>query len=110
MRYVTSPELFWESLALASAMGAMPPTYLQPSFSDTTTLDLEDVHILPVGEMQLFIAPHTGSWCLLTEEEATVAISARQCSLGTMRELYSSIDPVRLEEFFTRLFQRGLLA
>lgn len=109
MIYITSPELFRGSLIIGMALGKMPPDCLLPSFDADTVLDLEEVHIRRSGPMWLLLAAHTGSWCLLSDFEAAVATSAKKKSFDALRRNYSMVDAAHLEDFFGRLFQRGLL-
>jgi len=109
MLYLTSPSVFREALGLGVVLGSMPPTFIQPAFSDDTVLDLEDVHVQRIGDMWLLMAEHTGSWCLLSDAEAIIAGNARDCRLGHLLEMHPTLDAGGLRDFLIRLFQRGLL-
>ena len=73
MRYLTNGALFGESLEIGLATGSMPPVFLRPHLDAETLLDLEPNSVLPSGPMNLLLAEHTASWCLLTPFETDVA-------------------------------------
>jgi radical SAM protein with 4Fe4S-binding SPASM domain len=109
MLYLSSYALFKESLELGVATGSMPPAFVKPQIEDDTVLALEPVDIFDSGELDLLLASHTASWCLLDAVEREVAIGARNVPFGVLRSTYPGVDGDCLKEFFVRLYQRGLL-
>jgi len=59
--------------------------------------------------MNLLLAEHTASWCLLTQFETAVAQAAKDTRLADLQARYPQIDEQSILEFFVRLYQRGLL-
>ena len=109
MLYVTSSILFKESLQIGVALGSMPPTFVKPHIDQDTTLALEPVQTLRCGDLNLFLAPHTASWCLLDDFESAVAWETSGTPFGILRSKYPDVSEDLLKEFFIQLYQRGLL-
>ena len=109
MLYLTSWNLFKESLEIGAALGSIPPTFVKPHFNQDTTLALEPVETLPVGDLNLFLAGHIESWCLLDDFESAIACDTRGTPFGVLYSKYPGAGEGPLKEFFIRLYQRGLL-
>lgn len=109
MLYLTSGELFAESLEIGLATGSMPPTHLRPRLDPETKLRLSSVRTIQSGPMLLLLAERTASWCLLTPFEAEIAQAAKDTTFEILKAQYPQVDPTSLTEFFVRLYQRGLL-
>lgn len=109
MLYLTGATNFRESLEIAATLGFMPPAIVRPPIAPNTVLALEPIQRFAFGEKILLLAPHTASWCLLDGFEAAVAEQAKTVSFGLLGSRYPGVDQALFEEFFIRLFQRGLL-
>jgi radical SAM protein with 4Fe4S-binding SPASM domain len=109
MRYLTNNELFAESLHIGLARGSMPPTFLRPRLDADSRVELEPATHMPCGAMQLLLAEHTASWCLLTALESEVARAARDVPISEIQARYPQVEASSIEEFLIRLYQRGLL-
>jgi len=109
MLYLTSYALLKESLELGVATGSMPPAFVKPRIADDTLIEMEPVHVIESGDLDLVLASSTASWCLLEPFEREVALAAGNARFGAIRSAYPSLDEERLREFFVRLYQRGLL-
>jgi uncharacterized protein len=107
--YLSSPVAAREAWELGAALGSMPPTFLRPAIEAGTVLELEPVHVLTFGELDLFFAPHTASWCLLDSFEGQIASDLRGVSFAALCSRYSGVAWERLREFLVCLYQRGLL-
>ncbi|MFL6161489.1 MAG: radical SAM protein [Jatrophihabitantaceae bacterium] len=59
--------------------------------------------------MELLLAEHTASWCLVTIQESQIAHAASGCQLGDLHSKYAEIDEQSMVDFLIRLYQRGLL-
>jgi uncharacterized protein len=109
MLYLTDSQVFAETLHIGLATGSTPPTFLRPQIERTTRLELEPSTVLSVGAMNLLLAEHSASWCLLTPFETEVALAAADTPLAEIQARYPRIDEEALLEFLIRLYQRGLL-
>ncbi len=109
MLYLTTDTLFGESLEIGLATGSMPPAVLRPRLEADTRLALEPSRVLASGPMNLLLAEHTASWCLLTPFETDVARAVHDIRLGELVARFPQVDESALREFLVRLFQRGLL-
>lgn len=109
MRYLTSGVLLKESLEIGVALGSMPPTFLRPQLDTDTILALEPVQIFQCGPLNLFLATHTASWCLLEDFESAVATETQGVPFGVLHSKYPDVSEDVLKEFFVRMYQRGLL-
>ena len=109
MRFLASGETFLESLQIGAEFRSLPPTFLWPLIEDETRLQLESVRALECGPMVLLLAESTASWCLVDEFEAAVASGARDVTFAEVRGDWPTVPQDRLQEFFVRLYQRGLV-
>lgn len=109
MRFLASGETFLESLQIGAELRSLPPTFLWPVIEEDTRLQLEPVRMLQCGPQVLLLAELTASWCLVDEFEARVASAARDVTLRDLHARWPALPEERLQEFFVRLYQRGLL-